>query len=181
MRNEAILKLGEDVMFVISKARAVLVVSVVGVLAFGWVSANQHSGAETLTGEDYGEIEALYARYNQGSDLRDAELFVSAFSEDAEITRPGGDSIKGMEALKAERVERYQGQTGDVGRRHWTGSYLITPTSTGAKGRAYYILLDVTTRPPTMTRSGYYEDEFVRTAAGWRIKHRTIKRDATGN
>ena len=86
-------------MFLISKARAVLVVSVMGFLAFGWVSANQNSGAETLTGKDYGEIEALYARYNQGSDFRDAELFVSAFSEDAEITRPGGDSVKATVTL----------------------------------------------------------------------------------
>ena len=104
---------------------------------------------------------------------------MSAFSEDAVITRAGG-SIEGMAALRTERAERYQGQTGDVGRRHVNGSYLITPTSDGAKGRAYYLLLDVITRPPTMTESGYYEDEFVRISAGWRIKHRTLHSDPTG-
>ena len=84
-----------------------------------------------------------------------------------------------MAALRAERAERYQGQTGDVGRRHLNGSYLITPTADGAKGRAYYVLLDVTSRPPTMTASGYYEDEFVRTSAGGRIKHRTLHSDGS--
>ncbi len=57
------------------------------------------------------------------------------------------------------------------------GSYLITPTGTGAKGRAYYVLLDITTRPATFVFTGYYDDEFVRTPDGWRIKRRTINRD----
>jgi hypothetical protein len=82
-----------------------------------------------------------------------------------------------MAALRASRPKREAGETRDAGRRHRTGSYLITPTADGAKGRAYYILLDVTTRPPTMRLSGVYEDEFVRTPDGWRIKRRFINRD----
>ncbi|MAW62388.1 MAG: hypothetical protein CL473_00225 [Acidobacteria bacterium] len=54
---------------------------------------------------------------------------------------------------------------------------MIMPTATGAEGRAYYLLMDVTTRPPTLTASGYYEDLFVRTPDGWRIKHRTLHSD----
>ena len=154
---------------------ALIVVFAVG---FVWVSARQGtSGSGALTGQDYGEIEALYARYNQGSDFRDDELFLSAFSEDAVIVRADGSKVEGMAALRASRPKREKEETGDNGRRHRTGSYLITPTADGAKGRAYYILLDVTTRPPTMTLSGVYEDEFVRTPDGWRIKHRFINRD----
>ncbi len=161
------------------KSRILIVVIAVVGLGLGWVSAQQQGGrAGALSGQDYEEIKALYARYNQGSDFQDADLFVSAFSEDGVITRAGG-SVEGMAALRAERAERYQGQTGDVGRRHLNGSYLITPTVGGAKGRAYYVLLDVTSRPPTMTASGYYEDEFVRTSAGWRIKHRTLHSDGS--
>ena len=163
------------------KVRIGMVVLLVGILGVGTVSAQQSGRVGTLTGQDYGEIEALYARYNQGSDVRDADLFLSAFSEDAVIERPDGSSVRGMAALRKEREQRYQdGQSGDAGRRHWTGSYLITATREGAKGRAYYVLLDVTTRPPTMTVSGYYADEFVRTSDGWRIKHRVINRDLAG-
>ena len=36
-------------------------------------------------------------------------------------------------ALRAERAERYDGQTGDNGRRHHNGSFIITPTAEGAK------------------------------------------------
>lgn len=161
-----------------SKIRIVVAAVVVVVAGLGWVSAQSRgTDSGTLTGQDYGEIEALYARYSQGSDFRNAELFVSAFSEDATIVRADGSSIQGMTALRAERVQRYQGQTGDVGRRHRTGSHLITATPDGAKGRAYYVLLDVTTGPATTTFTGYYDDEFVRTPDGWRIKHRTINRD----
>ena len=162
-----------------SRMRTVVVVlAVVSALAVGWVSARQGGGAtDALTGQDYGEIENLYARYSQGSDFQDAELFLSAFSKDATIVRADGSSITGMTALRAERAERYQGRTGDVGRRHRTGSYLITSTAGGATGRAYYVLLDVTARPAATTFTGYYDDEFVRTSDGWRIKRRTINRD----
>ena len=146
-----------------------LVVALVGV---GFVNA-QDSASSSLTGQDYEEIKALYARYNQGSDFRDAELFLSAFAEDAVMTR-GGRDIVGMDALRADRSERYQGKTGDVGRRHMNGSFLISPTENGAEARTYYLLLDVTARPPTMIASGYYEDVFVRTTDGWRIQHRTL-------
>jgi hypothetical protein len=160
-----------------SKIRIVVAVAVLVVAGFGWVSAQGGRGSGALTGQDYGEIEALYARYSQGSDFRDGELFVSAFSDDATIVRANGSSIQGMTALVAERKERNQGQTGDVGRRHRTGSYLITPTAEGATGRAYYVLLDVTKRPAVTLFTGYYDDVFVRTSDGWRIQHRTINRD----
>ena len=137
-------------------------------------------GLIPLSGTDYEEIRELYARYNQGSDFRDAELFLSAFAEDAIMTREGRD-IVGMAGLRADRERRYQGETGDVGRRHVNGSFIIQPTKEGAFSQAYYILLDVTTRPPTMIGSGYYEDTFVRTPLGWRIKHRKLFIDGDGN
>ena len=162
-----------------SKVRLLVAVALVaGFVGFGWVSAQQGSDSSpaALTGQDYEEIKELYARYNQGSDFRDAELFLSAFADDAVMTR-GGRDIVGMAALRAERAERYAGQTGDNGRRHHNGSFIITPTAEGAQARAYYVLLDVTSRPPTMVSSGYYDDVFTRTPEGWRIQHRTLHGD----
>jgi len=137
-------------------------------------------GLTPLSGTDYEEIRELYARYNQGSDFRDAELFLSAFAEDAIMTREGRD-IVGMAALRADRARRYQGETGYVGRCHVNGSFIIQATKEGASSRAYYVLLDVTARPPTMIGSGYYEDTFVRTPLGWRIQHRKLFIDGDGN
>ena len=133
-----------------------------------------------VSGDDYAEIMNLYARYSQGSDFQDSELFLSAFSDDATIVRADGSSITGMAALRKEREERNRNRTGDTGRRHRTGSYLITPTPEGATGRAYYVLLDVTTQPATTTFTGRYDDDFVKTSDGWKIQRRTINRDSPG-
>ena len=161
--------------------KIIILVSVASVLSLLWFRSV--SGLEaaakisSLTGQDYDEIKGLYARYNQGSDFRDTELFLSAFAEDAVMTRDGGD-IRGIYELRADRARRYQGQAGDVGRRHFNGSLLISPTVEGASARTYYILYDVAARPRMMISSGYYHDDFVRTANGWRIKHRTLTIDA---
>ncbi len=142
----------------------------------GWPSVGaQDSGR--LTGQDFAEIERLYGLYNQGSDFRDAEMFLSAFSEDAVITS-GGVETRGMAALRKVREERYQGQTGDNGRRHLNSSFVITPTPEGAKGRAYWVVNDVSGPEPKPVVSGYYDDVFVKTAGGWKIKSRTLVRDS---
>ena len=77
-------------------------------------------------------------------------------------------------------VVTYQGLTGDVGRRHLNSSFLITATEYGAKARTYYVLMDVNASPPSMIGSGYYMDEFKRTADGWKISHRTLNIDGAG-
>ncbi len=80
-----------------SQIRMWVALVVVSAAGFGWVSAQQRGGdSGALTGQDYGEIENLYARYSQGSDFQDAELFLSAFSEDATIVRADGSSIQGV-------------------------------------------------------------------------------------
>ena len=161
------------------KTNTLILAALVIILAsIGNLAAQERSNSTPtpLAGQDYEEIKALYSRYNQGSDFRDAELFLSAFAEDAVMTR-GGRDIEGMNALRADREARYQGQTGDVGRRHLNSSFLITATESGASSKAYYILVDVTVRPQTIVSSGYYHDEFVRTPEGWKIKQRTLFTD----
>ena len=152
---------------------------VVGLVGFGGVFA-QDSGSSApapLTGQDHEEIKQLYARYNQGSDFQDTELWLSAFADDA-VFRSGGQEYVGQDALRANRAERFQGQVGDNGRRHYNSSFILTPTVDGAQGRAYWLVLDVSRRPPTPVVSGYYDDEFTRTRDGWRIKSRTLHSDA---
>ncbi len=53
-----------------SQIRVLVALVVVSAIGFGWVSAQQRGGdSDVLTGQDYREIENLYARYSQGSDL----------------------------------------------------------------------------------------------------------------
>ena len=161
------------------RLRVLIVITVVGVMAgIGWAVARE-GGAPALSGQDHAEIMRLYGMYNQGSDFRDAELFVSAFADDAVFTTGPNQQVVGREALLAQRAERYQGQTGDNGRRHHNSSFVITPTAEGAKGRAYWTVFDVSGAQPTPVVSGYYDDVFVKTSDGWKIRSRTLHRDPT--
>ena len=150
-------------------------------VAIGWMSAPGGVSAAdgTLTAQDYAEIEQLYWSYNQGSDFRDADVFLSAFAEDA-VFNVGQRTISGMEELTAYRVERHAGQTGDTGVRHWNNGWRIVPTADGAQARVYWMLVDVSDGQPKQTVSGYYEDEYVKTADGWKFKTRTINFDRAG-
>lgn len=152
----------------------------VGVMV-GWFSApgNNAAAAGALMSEDYAEIEQLYWRYNHGADFRDAELFVSAFADDA-VFDVGQQTINGGEELMAWRVERHAGQTGDTGRRHWNNGWRILPTADGAQARVYWLLVDVSGAQPNTVRSGYYDDEYVKTADGWRIRNRKLNSDSAG-
>ena len=55
---------------------------------------------------------------------------------------------------------------------HWNSGWVITPTSGGAKGRLYYLRVNVSTGRPVVGGSGHYEDVYVKTSDGWRIKER---------
>ena len=61
--------------------------------------------------------------------------------------------------------------------RHIYTNLRITPTAEGAHGFVYFNQLDVSTKPPTTTVSGVYEDTLVKTADGWRFKKRVHTHD----
>ena len=162
------------------RLRAVIAITLVGIVAgIGWTAAQGRDGAApSLSGQDHAEILRLYGMYNQGSDFRDAELFVSAFADDGVFWTGPNQEVVGRAALLAQRAERYQGQTGDNGRRHVNASWVITPTADGAKGRAYWLLLDVSSGQPMPVASGYYDDVYVKTPNGWKIKIRSLHSDS---
>ena len=135
-----------------------------------WVSAQSRTG--TLTGQDYNEIEQLYARYNQGVDLRDGEMWLGVFADDG-IFQFRDEKYTGQAELAEYRARTFARTAGGPDIRHWNGSIVITPTPEGAEGRAYWIMLDVSSPVPTEVASGHYDDVFVKTPDGWRIKVRT--------
>ena len=160
----------------------VAAIALVGVgLSIGWMSApgNAAASAGKLTAQDYAEIQQLYWRYNHGGDFRDSELWLSAFTDDATFTVVGQRTLRGREELVAMRAERDAGE-GDRGRRHWNNGWRIVPTAAGAEARVYWLVVDVGSGQPITDRSGYYDDKYVKTADGWRIKERVITFDSAG-
>ena len=160
--------------------RSVLVLVLGACLAVaGWAFA-QSGGrkAPALTAQDYTEITELYARLYQGSDLRELDTWLSNFADDAVFSFPNGDEVAGKKALGEWRAKSFAGQAGDSKRRHWTSGVMLTPVPDGSvKARAYWFMIDARKKQPVVAESGYFDDLFVKTSAGWRFKRHGVKFD----
>lgn len=179
-----------------SNTKWVATLVVAGTIGFAagrahWVGAAVHAqAAPTLTALDYQEITQLINRYaygidtcgNNGYDYADVFTPDGVFidkNSDAGFKAGGRVLASGREAL-ATLVGG--GSRGCKTKLVWTDwshlmlNHVITPTATGATGRVYLVQMGMT-GPGTIARHGGYEDVYVKTAAGWRIKSRTHVRD----
>lgn len=129
--------------------------------------------AAELTTQDYVEIQQLYARYNHAIDSGDAEGWAGTFTPDGVFNQ----RFTGREGL-LEFMKQWKEKMNGANRRHWNSNLLITPSAEGASGKVLLMLLDVSTRPPSIIMTGQYTDVLVKTANGWRFKSRDVKNDA---
>ncbi len=128
--------------------------------------------ADTLSAQDYFEIQQLYARYNNAIDSGDAEGWASTFTPDGVFnTFSGHDALVGF--IKTWR-EKLNGAT----RRHWNNNLQITGNAKEASASVYLMLVDFSTKPPSILMSGSYSDSLIKTKDGWRFTKRTTKADA---
>jgi hypothetical protein len=151
-------------------------------------AAAADSGA--LSALDYAEITQLIHRYAYGIDTcaNNGYDYANVFTTDGTFTDNNSDAgyaaggrvlAKGRDAL-AELVGG--GSKGCKTKLVWTDwSHLmlnqeITATPEGAKGRVYLVQLGMR-GPGSVDRHGGYEDVYVRTPEGWRIKSRTHVRN----
>jgi hypothetical protein len=155
---------------------------------FGAAAGQAQDG--TLTALDYQEITQLINRYaygidtcaNNGYDYADVFTADGVFidkNSDQGFKQGGRVLAEGREAL-ATLVGG--GSRGCKTKLVWTDwshlmlNHQITPTAEGATGRVYLVQLGMT-GPGSVARHGGYEDVYVTTAAGWRIRSRTHVRD----
>lgn len=143
-------------------------------VGMAWVYARDEKSG-TLTAQDYAELQHLTSRLNQGADSHDADMWVSLWTSDGVWTNTEGKAHSGHAGLREYRRARRAELDGRTDIRHWTNSLIITPTADGATGRSYYMMMRVSANPPTPMSAGHYDDVFVKTAKGWRIKSRTIR------
>ena len=153
----------------------------------GGVARAQERG---LTALDYAEITQLINRYaygidtcsNNGYDYADLFTADGVFidkNSDAGFAAGGRVLAKGREAL-AELVGG--GSRGCKTKLVWTDwshlmlNHEITPSPEGARGRVYLVQLGMR-GPGSVDRHGGYEDVYVKTPQGWRIKSRTHVRN----
>jgi len=138
-----------------------------------------------LTALDYQAIIQLTNKYaygidtcsNNGYDYADVftpdGIFIDKMTDEG-VKQGGRVLAKGREAL-ATLIGG--GSKGCKTKMVWTGwshimtNHVITPSSEGATGRIYLLQMGIK-GPGSIERHGGYEDVYVKTAIGWRIKLR---------
>lgn len=148
--------------------------------------ASPSTSASPLTPADYVAIQQLAARYafaidtctNGGGDFADLFTDDGEFSVSQEWGVAGARRTKGRAALSEAAGGDGKGGCKDpktqmgYGISHIVVNHVITPSPEGATGKSYLLAIGVGGDPTVIERQGGYEDVYVKTAAGWRIKSR---------
>ena len=170
---------------------AVAVAAVLG-FALGHSGGNGEANAQggELTALDYQEITQLINRYAYGIDTcaNNGYDYANVFTADGVFIDRNSDAgfaaggrvlAQGRDALAALVGGGTRGCATKLVWTDWSHLMLnheITATPEGATGRVYLVQLGMD-GPGSVARHGGYEDVYVRTAEGWRIRSRTHVRN----
>jgi hypothetical protein len=144
----------------------------ISALAAGIVFAGTCVAASALSAQDYFEIQQLYSRYNNAIDNGDGEAWAATFTSDGVFnTFVGHDALVGF-------VKTWREKLGGATRKHWNNNLQITGDSKEASASVYLMLVDFSSKPPSIVGTASYTDTLVKTKEGWRFTKRTTKGDA---
>jgi len=144
-----------------------------------WSYAQSRSGS-ALTGQDYAEIQQLYARYNHAVDAIDGEGVAAVYTPDGTFNMGRNRQLAGHDALVNWVKTEVKANHAVDHRRHWNTNLMITGTPDGAKGAVYLLTINVGVNPPVILQAGRYDDTLVKTPQGWRFKTRMVQGDRDG-
>ena len=133
--------------------------------------------------EDMLAIRQEIARYSYTFDSGDAEGWASLFTEDglwesypAGATEPG-TRLEGRAAMRSFCAKRFSERRGGLtSAHHQSGIIFDDLTADTAKVRAMMLLtIQTPGESARVYMTGVYEDVWVKTPEGWRIKHRVLR------
>jgi hypothetical protein len=155
-----------------------LVVLALGVILLPLTSDAQQKGGQrtALTTLDMIEIQQLAIRYSYGLDTGadNGYLYADVFTPDGEFVGRQVPLTQGREALA--RVARSIRKANSQYVRHFITNHVIEPTPEGATGKVSLMVVDCEEgQPSSIYIGGHYEDVYVRTPQGWRIKRRDAR------
>ena len=136
----------------------------------------KRGGAAALSPLDIIEIQQLAIRYSYGLDTGadEGHLYSDVFTPDGEFVGRQVPLTQGREALA--RVARSVRKGNSQYVRHFIANHVIEPSAEGATGKVYLMVVDVEEgQPSSIYIGGHYEDVYVRTPDGWRIKRRDAR------
>jgi hypothetical protein len=162
-----------------SKSKYVIIAALLAIPA-GWALRAQTARPMTLSAADYLEIQQLVARYSYAVDMHggDGSAYAALFAPDGSF----GTEAKGAAQLAELAAKTNKDRSGPAFTRHFVTNVVIKPSPEGATGRSYLVALDIseTGQPATMLHGGHYDDVYVKTPQGWRIKSRAYVRSEIG-
>lgn len=135
--------------------------------------------------EDKLEILDLIARYSHAYDGDDSEAWANVFTEDGVVNgrvgQPDEIVVRGRDQLLAFHRRAVSRRGRSQTRHHQSTTMFVELTENRAVTRTYLLVTHVEEgKPPFVGLTSVYEDEIVRTPAGWRIKVRRILPDVKG-
>jgi hypothetical protein len=135
------------------------------------VNATAAVMAAVLSYEDRTEIDDLFFRYSYYIDNRAGEAFASTFTADGKLEFPGV-VVKGRDQL----VSFGSRPAVDKIRFHFVGSILLVPIAPDHVRARSMVIIGMREvdgqAPATFDGVGVYEDDIVKTPAGWRFAAR---------
>src|SRR5580704_15703009 len=138
--------------------------------AANFVAPTQQS---TLSATDYLEIAQLVASYGHALDSgygkgENGEAYAGLYTADASFAGATGHD-------QLVRLGQIQPRGPDFV-RHYLTNHVIEPMPGGAKGREYLAVIDNGSdgKASSLFLGGHYEDTYVKTPQGWRIKTRRL-------
>lgn len=116
-----------------------------------------------LVGADYVEIETLYGRslHDLSLGAEEGRAFARSFTADGKWVLPSG-TVRGRKAIGTQSLA-------SKGRRFWLSNLHVEPLPSGITGWGYVVQSEGT----AFVEAGLYQDVWVKTPEGWRVKTRT--------
>ncbi len=123
---------------------------------------------------DQRACEQLITRYTHLVDFGPGAEVADLFTDDG-VWTSGDETYEGRDAI----VEFFGRDRGHAKSRHVSSNTSVSASGDSAEGLSYFTLYRYTKEKPRVPDLddqpvilGQYRDQFVRTAEGWRIKHR---------
>lgn len=120
--------------------------------------------------EDRQDIADVLLRYATGIDRRDWPLFRTVFTDDCELDYGEVGSWQGVDAV-TEFMQQAHAIAGHT--MHRLTNQVITVDGDSAQARTYVdALIMLADNNSGVNAAGFYDDDIVRTEAGWRVARR---------
>jgi SnoaL-like domain len=127
----------------------------------------------TLTATDYLQIEQLVSSYGHALDSgfgkgENGEAYANLYTSDASFAGAvGHDKLVVLGKIQPRGPDYV---------RHYLTNHVIEPTPEGARGKEYLVVIDVgeNGKPSSLFLGGHYEETYLKTAEGWRMKNRRL-------